>query len=42
MWKLMILNVLTLGVYSIIFFIPFSFDIDKIAPKNDHSKTPMA
>lgn len=39
MWKLMVLNILTLGVYSIIFFIPFSFDLDKIAPKSDHSKT---
>ena len=39
MWKLEILNILTLGIYSIIFFIPFSFDIDKIAPKRDHSKT---
>ncbi len=40
MWKLMILSILTLGIYGIIFFIPFSFDIDKIAPKSDHTKTP--
>ena len=39
MWKLMILNVLTLGIYSVLFFIPFSFDLDKIAPKRDRSKT---
>ena len=39
MWKLMLLNVLTLSIYSIIFFIPFSFDIDRIAPKPDRSKT---
>ena len=39
MWKLMILNILTLGIYGIIFFIPFSFDLDKIAPKRDRSKT---
>ncbi len=39
MWKLMILNVLTLGLYSIFFFIPFSFDLDKAAPKSDRSKT---
>jgi magnesium-transporting ATPase (P-type) len=39
MWKLMILNILTLGIYGIIFFIPFSFDIDKISPKEDRSKT---
>ena len=39
MWKLMILNILTLGIYSIFFFIPFSFDLDKVAPKSDRSKT---
>ncbi len=39
MWKLMLLNIVTLGIYSIIFFIPFSFDLDKAAPKRDHSKT---
>jgi hypothetical protein len=39
MWKLMILTVLTLGLYSIFFFIPFSFDLDKAAPKPDRSKT---
>ena len=39
MWKLMILNCLTLGIYSIFFFIPFSFDIDKVAPRRDGGKT---
>ncbi len=39
MLKLMILNLLTLGIYSILFFIPFSFDLDKVAPKSDRSKT---
>ena len=39
MWKLMIFSFLTFGLYSIFFFIPFSFDIDKIAPKKDHTKT---
>ena len=39
MWKLMLLNILTLGIYGIIFFIPFSFDLDRIAPKRDGSKT---
>ena len=39
MWKLMLFNILTLGIYSILFFIPFSFDIDKAAPKRDGSKT---
>ena len=40
MWKLMILTYFTFGLYSIFFFIPFSFDIDKIAPQSDRSKTP--
>ncbi len=39
MWKFVILTILTLGIYSIIFFIPFSFDLDKVAPKRDRSKT---
>ena len=39
MWKLIIFSILTLGIYSIVFFIPFSFDLDKIAPKPDRSKT---
>ena len=39
-WKFIILNVLTLGIYSIIFFISLSFDLDKVAPKSDRSKTP--
>ena len=39
MWKLMILNILTLGLYSILFFIPISFDIDKIAPRRDGQRT---
>ena len=38
-WKLIVLSILTLGVYAIIFFIPFSFDLDKIAPKKDRTKT---
>ena len=39
MWKLMLLTILTLGIYSIIFFIPFSFDMDKAAPRRDGGKT---
>ena len=39
MWKVMILSILTLGIYSIIFFIPFSFDLDKIHPRADRSKS---
>ena len=38
-WKFEILNILTLGIYGIFFFIPFSFDLDTISPKRDHSKT---
>lgn len=39
MWKLVLLSILTLGIYSIVFFMPFSYDLDKIAPKNDGTKT---
>ena len=38
-WKFLILRVLTLGIYEIVFFIPFAFDLDKAAPKRDRSKT---
>ena len=37
--KLSILSILTLGLYSIAFFMPLSYDLDKIAPKRDRSKT---
>ena len=37
--KLIVLSVLTLGLYSIFFFIPFSFDLDKVNPRRDGSKT---
>ena len=39
MWKLMILSILTLGIYNILFFIPFSFDLDKVDPKRHRGKT---
>lgn len=39
MWKLMLFNFLTCGIYSIAFFMPFSYDLDKIAPKPDRTKT---
>ena len=39
MWKLMILNILTLGIYSIFFFVPLSFDLDKVDPKREREKT---
>ena len=38
MWKLMIFGILTLGIYAIIFFIPFSFDIEKIHPSREREK----
>ncbi len=37
--KYWIFSFLTCGFYTIFFFIPFSFDIDKIAPKRDGTKT---
>ena len=39
MWKLMILTWLTLGIYTIFFFIPLSFDLDKVDPKRERGKT---
>lgn len=39
MWKLMLFNILTLGIYSIFFFIPLSFDLDKVDPKRERGKT---
>jgi hypothetical protein len=39
MWKLMLFNILTLGLYSIFFFMPLTFELDKIAPRPDRSKT---
>ena len=39
MWKLMLFSILTLGLYSIFFFIPLSFDIDTVAPRRGDGKT---
>ena len=39
MWKLVLFSILTLGIYSIIFFIPFSFDLNKITPRREKEKT---
>ncbi len=39
MWKLIVLSILTLGLYSIAFFTPLSFDLDKVDPKRDREKT---
>ena len=38
-WKLIILSLFTFGIYSILFFIPLSFDLDKAAPRRDGKKT---
>ena len=38
MWKLMLFSVLTLGLYAIFFFIPFSFDIEKVSPRHTNEK----
>ena len=38
-WKVILLNIVTLGFYSIFFFMPLTFELDKIAPKPDRSKT---
>ncbi len=38
-WKWLILSLLTLGVYDIIFFMSFSFDVDKLASRHDGKKT---
>ena len=38
-WKVILLNIVTLGFYSLFFFMPLTFELDKIAPKPDRSKT---
>ena len=38
-WKFLILNILTLGIYSIWFLSPIPAELDKIDPKHDGSKT---
>lgn len=38
-WKFILFSILTLGFYEIIFFIPLSFDLDKVSPSRDRSKT---
>ena len=35
----MLFSILTLGLYAIFFFIPFSFDIDKVAARHDGERT---
>ncbi len=38
-WKVILFNILTLGFYELFFFMPITFELDKIAPKPDRSKT---
>ncbi len=38
-WKYLLLGIFTLGIYNIIFFISFSFDLDKVATRHDGRKT---
>ena len=39
MWKLMIFSILTLGVYSVFFFLPIPDELDKISPKANRTRT---
>ena len=38
MWKMMILHVLTFGISSIFFFIPLSYELEKISPARERNK----
>ena len=38
MWKLMLLNVLTFGISGIFFFIPLSYELEKISPARERNK----
>ena len=38
MWKMMILHVLTFGISSIFFFIPLSYELEKISPAREGHK----
>ncbi len=37
--KFLLLNIVTLGLYRIFYYIPFSFDLDKVASRHDGKKT---
>lgn len=39
LWKVVLFNILTLGIYSIVFFDPLASELDKIYPKRDGTKT---
>ncbi len=38
-WKYLVFSFLTCGIYDIMFFMSFSFDIDKVASRHDGKKT---
>ena len=38
MWKMMLLHILTFGISSIFFFIPFSYELEKISPARERHK----
>ena len=38
MWKIMIPHIFTLGISSIFFFIPFSYELEKISPAREKHK----
>ncbi len=38
-WKYVLLCIVTLGLYNLFFFIPFSFDLDKVCPRRDGTRT---
>ena len=38
MWKFMLLNLVTCGLYSIAFFIPFTFDLERVYPSREGRK----
>ncbi len=40
MWKLMLLSIVTCGIYGIVFFIPFTFDLERVSPARG-GKKPM-
>lgn len=38
MWKLMLFSFLTLGIYSFTFFLPISYELEKVSPTRERGK----
>ena len=38
MWKLMLFSFLTFGIYSIFFFMPISYELEKVSPARERNK----